>query len=251
MGRSRSSQRSSVSIREWFRAEQSISEVFPLGYDVPVKIECGDARRGSHRRRTRPCASGAEAPSHPPSLPFARSASWCPRSDTPSRGASARPSRRSSSSRASSPCCARSSAAEGQSQQAIGERLQIPPSRMVAFVDALEARSLLERRHNPHDRRTRELHLTEAGVSCSSGRSRSPPGSSSICARSSAPPSASSCSTSCSGSAPGSACRPACTPPTPRSPRRSRRRGARVLGHGGGRIRTCEGRANAFTARPL
>ena len=46
-------------------------------------------------------------------------------------------------------------AAEGQSQQAIGERLQIPPSRMVAFVDALEARSLLERRHNPLDRRTR------------------------------------------------------------------------------------------------
>lgn len=54
-------------------------------------------------------------------------------------------------------------AAEGQSQQAIGERLQIPPSRMVAFVDALEQRSLLERRHNPHDRRTRELHLTAAG----------------------------------------------------------------------------------------
>jgi DNA-binding MarR family transcriptional regulator len=53
--------------------------------------------------------------------------------------------------------------AEGQSQQAIGERLQIPPSRMVAFVDALEARSLLERRHNPLDRRTRELHLTVAG----------------------------------------------------------------------------------------
>ena len=54
-------------------------------------------------------------------------------------------------------------AAEGQSQQAIGEMLQIPPSRMVAFVDALEARALLERRHNPHDRRTRELHLTPAG----------------------------------------------------------------------------------------
>jgi DNA-binding MarR family transcriptional regulator len=54
-------------------------------------------------------------------------------------------------------------AAEGQSQQAIGERLQIPPSRMVAFVDALEQRSLLERRHNPHDRRTRELYLTIAG----------------------------------------------------------------------------------------
>ena len=54
-------------------------------------------------------------------------------------------------------------AAEGQSQQAIGERLGIPPSRMVAFVDALEQRALLERRHNPHDRRTRELYLTAAG----------------------------------------------------------------------------------------
>lgn len=54
-------------------------------------------------------------------------------------------------------------AAEGQSQQAIGEMLQIPPSRMVAFVDALEARSLLERRHNPLDRRTRELYLPPAG----------------------------------------------------------------------------------------
>lgn len=54
-------------------------------------------------------------------------------------------------------------AAEGQSQQAIGERLGIPPSRMVAFVDTLEQRALLERRHNPHDRRTRELYLTAAG----------------------------------------------------------------------------------------
>lgn len=54
-------------------------------------------------------------------------------------------------------------ASEGQSQQAIGERLQIPSSRMVAFVDALEVRSLIERRHNPADRRTRALHLTSAG----------------------------------------------------------------------------------------
>lgn len=52
---------------------------------------------------------------------------------------------------------------EGQSQQAVAERLQIPPSRMVAFVDALEARGLLERRHNPADRRTRALYLTDAG----------------------------------------------------------------------------------------
>jgi DNA-binding MarR family transcriptional regulator len=54
-------------------------------------------------------------------------------------------------------------AAEGMSQQAAGERLQIPPSRMVAFIDALEARMLLERRHNPRDRRTRTLYLTEQG----------------------------------------------------------------------------------------
>jgi len=54
-------------------------------------------------------------------------------------------------------------ASEGRSQQAIGDRLQIPSSRMVAFVDALEARHLIERRHNPLDRRTRALHLTGAG----------------------------------------------------------------------------------------
>ena len=54
-------------------------------------------------------------------------------------------------------------AAEGQSQQAVAERLQIPPSRMVAFVDALEARGLIERRPNPQDRRARALHLTDDG----------------------------------------------------------------------------------------
>jgi DNA-binding MarR family transcriptional regulator len=52
---------------------------------------------------------------------------------------------------------------EGQCQQAIGERQQIPPSRMVAFVDALQDRGLLERRPNPHDRRTRQLYLTTSG----------------------------------------------------------------------------------------
>src|ERR1700722_10116450 len=51
--------------------------------------------------------------------------------------------------------------AEGASQQAIGERLHIPASRMVAFVDALEARGLLERRPNPDDRRARALYLTD------------------------------------------------------------------------------------------
>ncbi len=54
-------------------------------------------------------------------------------------------------------------AAEGQSQQALGERLLIPASRMVAFVDALQERGLLERRINPQDRRERALHLTAAG----------------------------------------------------------------------------------------
>lgn len=53
--------------------------------------------------------------------------------------------------------------AEGASQQVLAERLQIPPSRMVAFVDALEARGLLERRANPDDRRARALYLTKQG----------------------------------------------------------------------------------------
>lgn len=52
---------------------------------------------------------------------------------------------------------------EGRSQQALGEALQIPPSRMVALVDGLEERGLLRRRPNPNDRRVRTLHLTRDG----------------------------------------------------------------------------------------
>jgi DNA-binding MarR family transcriptional regulator len=52
---------------------------------------------------------------------------------------------------------------EGRSQQALGEALRIPPSRMVALVDALEERGLLRRRPNPDDRRVRALHLTPDG----------------------------------------------------------------------------------------
>lgn len=52
---------------------------------------------------------------------------------------------------------------QGASQQAIGEQLQIPPSRMVAFVDGLQERGLVERRANPEDRRARALYLTDAG----------------------------------------------------------------------------------------
>jgi DNA-binding MarR family transcriptional regulator len=54
-------------------------------------------------------------------------------------------------------------AEEGRSQQALGEALGIPPSRMVALVDDLERRGLLERRPNPADRRVRALYLTDEG----------------------------------------------------------------------------------------
>jgi DNA-binding MarR family transcriptional regulator len=52
---------------------------------------------------------------------------------------------------------------EGRSQQALGEALQIPPSRMVALVDDLEQRGLLTRRLSPSDRRVRTLRLTQEG----------------------------------------------------------------------------------------
>ena len=52
---------------------------------------------------------------------------------------------------------------EGVSQQAIGERMSVVPSRMVAFVDSLEQRGLLERRRNPDDRRAHALFLTAKG----------------------------------------------------------------------------------------
>jgi DNA-binding MarR family transcriptional regulator len=54
-------------------------------------------------------------------------------------------------------------ASEGQSQQALAERLEMPPSRMVGVVDGLEKRHLLERRPDPEDRRIRALHLTAKG----------------------------------------------------------------------------------------
>jgi DNA-binding MarR family transcriptional regulator len=54
-------------------------------------------------------------------------------------------------------------AAEGQSQQTIGEAIQAPASRMVAIVDELEQRGLIERRTNPSDRRSHALYLTGEG----------------------------------------------------------------------------------------
>ncbi len=54
-------------------------------------------------------------------------------------------------------------ATEGQSQQALAERLGLPASRMVALVDHLEEAGLVERRPDPEDRRVRGLHLTRKG----------------------------------------------------------------------------------------
>jgi DNA-binding MarR family transcriptional regulator len=51
----------------------------------------------------------------------------------------------------------------GLSQRVLGERLGILPSRLVALVDDLEGRALVERRDDPEDRRSYALHLSEAG----------------------------------------------------------------------------------------
>jgi DNA-binding MarR family transcriptional regulator len=53
---------------------------------------------------------------------------------------------------------------EGKSQNAIGESIGVAKSQMVAVVDELEAKSLLERRVNPDDRRQHALYLTKAGT---------------------------------------------------------------------------------------
>lgn len=55
------------------------------------------------------------------------------------------------------------SAAEGPSQRAVCTALGITPSRMVAVVDSLEAKGLVERRQNLQDRRARAVYLTDAG----------------------------------------------------------------------------------------
>jgi DNA-binding MarR family transcriptional regulator len=54
-------------------------------------------------------------------------------------------------------------AAEGESQHAIGEAIDVPASRMVGLVDDLEQLGLVERRPHPEDRRVRALHLTPEG----------------------------------------------------------------------------------------
>jgi DNA-binding MarR family transcriptional regulator len=53
--------------------------------------------------------------------------------------------------------------AAGISQQELSSRLRIHPSRLVAILDNLEQRKLVERKPNPQDRRLYSLHLTKDG----------------------------------------------------------------------------------------
>ncbi|WP_062466642.1 MarR family winged helix-turn-helix transcriptional regulator [Demequina maris] len=50
------------------------------------------------------------------------------------------------------------------SQRELAERLRLDPSQIVALVDELEARGLLERRQDPSDRRARIVAATPAGA---------------------------------------------------------------------------------------
>src|ERR1700719_2516894 len=53
--------------------------------------------------------------------------------------------------------------APGISQQELSERLRIHPSRLVAILDNLEQRKVVERKPNVEDRRLYSLHLTDDG----------------------------------------------------------------------------------------
>src|SRR5215470_9579960 len=49
----------------------------------------------------------------------------------------------------------------GLSQRQLCRLLSILPSRLVVLMDELEGKSLVERKDDPHDRRSYALHLTE------------------------------------------------------------------------------------------
>jgi DNA-binding MarR family transcriptional regulator len=51
----------------------------------------------------------------------------------------------------------------GLSQQELGRRLRILPSRLVALLGELQEREFIERRPDPEDRRVYSLHMTPAG----------------------------------------------------------------------------------------
>jgi DNA-binding MarR family transcriptional regulator len=50
-----------------------------------------------------------------------------------------------------------------RSQQSLGELLRIDRTTMVAVIDELEERGLVERRRDPRDRRVWAVHLTDVG----------------------------------------------------------------------------------------
>jgi DNA-binding MarR family transcriptional regulator len=52
----------------------------------------------------------------------------------------------------------------GRSQQSIADEFGLPPSRVVGFIDDLEAGGLVERRRDDRDRRVHRLYLTTAGT---------------------------------------------------------------------------------------
>ncbi len=54
-------------------------------------------------------------------------------------------------------------AGPGRTQQAVAVQLGLLPSRLVALVDELEGRGLIERRRDPADRRNSALYVTTAG----------------------------------------------------------------------------------------
>lgn len=53
---------------------------------------------------------------------------------------------------------------QGESQQAIAESVGVAKSQMVAVVDELEEKGMLERRANPDDRRQHALYVTKRGM---------------------------------------------------------------------------------------
>lgn len=53
--------------------------------------------------------------------------------------------------------------AAGLSQKDLSAKLNIHPSSIVAILDVLEKRRLVERRPNPHDRRLYSIQLTRSG----------------------------------------------------------------------------------------
>jgi DNA-binding MarR family transcriptional regulator len=50
------------------------------------------------------------------------------------------------------------------SQQALGDRLHVDPSNLVAFLNALEEEGLVVRRRDPDDRRRHIVEITDRGV---------------------------------------------------------------------------------------